>query len=216
MLWTWRAPELLRIIEAVVRKGVMFMKTKTTTLTENERERVEGFESACHDLSIAIAERAGDFLVHRARTIAASMRRDVPPEAVAVLIAESAALAQQLREGLGRINWLDHWRFFYSRGGRALPVEFAPLGALIDARLSPLQTMYGLPTHPGSHNVLDECIWPGGHMERRCVTRYEPGIGSWRATEIMFVQHEIHDAFKAVADAAQRLTVIDFSKEPER
>jgi hypothetical protein len=190
-------------------------KAKPTAWEPWERERVDQYLTACHELADAIIEHAPSFLVFRGKMMAHCSNREFPAAAEAVLEAEGAALAVELKEALARVDWLPLWAFLRRREGDDPPRELAPLTGLVENHLAPLRALYGLPVRPtsGLQKPLDHCPltssgWPGPTREKRCVGRSYPGLPPWRVLEDVWVPHPVHAKFRAVAVAAQGVETI--------
>jgi hypothetical protein len=182
-------------------------------------ERVQVYLDACSELSNAIVENAGEFLVHRGRQIAANLptRGGLPPAAEQVLQAQAPALAASLSDGLGRVRWLQAAPWLRTHaGGERIPPELTPLEALVDASLRVLSTSYGLPLHPAgvfAHQPLASEAWPSVRHERvRAAVKVAHG-GRVHEWELRAVPHPVQVKFRAVAEAASVLDAHDVREE---
>jgi hypothetical protein len=174
-------------------------------------ERVQRYLDACEELSAAIVENAGEFLVHRGRQIAANLptRGGLPPAAEQVLQAQAPALSAALADGLRRIRWLAiaPWLRTHA-GGDAVPSELAPLERIVDASLGILSTNFGLPLHPAgvfAHQPLASEAWPSVRRERVRAAVQVTIAGRLHEWTLRETQHPIQMKFRAVAEAASVL-----------
>ncbi len=190
---------------------------EATVTVEQEAEwkviraaRFAAYLDRCADLSDAVVEHAGDFLLFRGQQIA---RDSLSAEVEADVQANGIALSSMLEEALSELDWrtVARWLRGHNAGERA-PREISGLEELVDGLLRPhFSSLHPSGSFP--HQPLASESWPSRIRKR--VRRTAPVAIGGRLYECTTeeTEHPVMHKFRLVIDAASRLDAYDLRKE---